>query len=67
MHKSMPDQGSDENEILAQLDAFKARDPQYKDGRVWSLVYYLDDKHSEFLKQAYHLKQACPLSPETGL
>lgn len=62
MHAPMPEQGRDTQEIYTQLEAFKARDPQYKDGRVWSLVYYLDEQHSDFLKNAYH-RFAC----ENGL
>ena len=62
MHKAMPEQGRDRDQILQELEAFKERDPQYKDGRVWSLVYYLDEEHSEFLKDTYH-RFAC----ENGL
>jgi hypothetical protein len=40
-HIPMPEQGCDSEAILASLEAFKARDPEYKDGKVWSLVYYL--------------------------
>ncbi|MFT4519436.1 MAG: sphinganine-1-phosphate aldolase [Halioglobus sp.] len=62
LHKPMPDSGQNSAEILADLDAFKQHDPNYKDGRVWSLVYYLDEDHSAFLKDSYH-KFAC----ENGL
>ena len=62
MHKSMPEQGRDSDQILNDLEAFKERDPQYKDGRVWSLVYYLDEEHAAFLKESYH-RFAC----ENGL
>jgi sphinganine-1-phosphate aldolase len=62
MHKPMPEAGRNSEEILAQLEAFKDRDPQYKEGRVWSLVYYLDEDHSAFLKDSYH-RFAC----ENGL
>ncbi len=62
MHKAMPEQGRESAQILRDLEAFKDQDPQYKDGRVWSLVYYLDEDHSEFLKQSYH-SYAC----ENGL
>lgn len=62
MHKPMPEQGRPREEIAAQLEAFKDRDPEYKEGRVWSLVYYLDDEHSDFLKDSYH-RYAC----ENGL
>jgi glutamate/tyrosine decarboxylase-like PLP-dependent enzyme len=51
----MPDQGAASADILQQLEAFKERDPRYKEGKVWSLVYYLNEEHSGFLKDAYHL------------
>lgn len=62
MHKPMPEQGRDSDQILSDLEAFKERDPRYKDGRVWSLVYYLDEEHAAFLKDSYH-RFAC----ENGL
>jgi len=62
MHKPMPERGCDSDQILDQLEVFKESDPQYKDGRVWSLVYYLDEEHSAFLKESYH-RFAC----ENGL
>ena len=62
MHKSMPEQGAASDDILRSLEAFKERDPRYKEGRLWSLVYYLDEEHSGFLKDAYHL-----FSSENGL
>ncbi|MBE9540472.1 MAG: aspartate aminotransferase family protein [Proteobacteria bacterium] len=62
MHKAMPEIGQSGPEVVRQLDSFKEHDPNYKDGRVWSLVYYLDEDHSAFLKEAYH-KFAC----ENGL
>ncbi len=54
MHKPMPEQGAPGDEVLLKLEQFKDSDPKYKDGRVWSLVYYLDEEHSGFLKEAYH-------------
>ena len=54
MHKPMPEQGAPSEDILQSLEAFKGRDPKYKEGRVWSLVYYLNEEHSGFLKDAYH-------------
>ncbi|KZX58947.1 sphingosine-1-phosphate lyase [Halioglobus sp. HI00S01] len=54
MHKPMPEKGRAGPEVLAELDAFKAQDPRFKEGRVWSLVYYLDEEHSGFIKDAYH-------------
>ncbi|MGB1140470.1 MAG: pyridoxal phosphate-dependent decarboxylase family protein [Halioglobus sp.] len=62
MHKPMPEQGAPGDDILAQLEAFKEKDPKFKDGRVWSLVYYINEEHSGFLKEAYHR-----FSSENGL
>ncbi len=54
MHKPIPKQGRQADAILQHLQEFKADDPNYKDGKVWSLVYYLNEDHSQFLKDAYH-------------
>lgn len=62
IHKPMPASGIPSHEIFNQLDGFKAQDPNYKDAKVWSLVYYLNDEHQDFLKESY-FKFAC----ENGL
>ena len=62
MHTPMPERGREGREILEQLEDFREHDPNYKDGRLWSLVYYLDEEHSAFLKESYH-RFAC----ENGL
>ena len=62
MHTPMPERGRAGREILEQLEDFREHDPNYKDGRLWSLVYYLDEEHSAFLKESYH-RFAC----ENGL
>ncbi len=49
----LPRHGRDREEILDELKGYGARDPHYKEGRVWSLVYYLGEEHSEFLQKAY--------------
>ncbi len=61
-HNGMPETGQDKQEILCKLDQFKINDPKYKDGKLWSLVYYIDDNHQDFLKDAY-FKYSC----ENGL
>jgi sphinganine-1-phosphate aldolase len=53
IHKSMPQSGINEQQILSQLDAFKSEDPEYKNGKVWSLVYYIDEAHQQLLKDSY--------------
>ncbi len=61
-HQSMPDKGQASAQILEQLDTFKQHDPEYKNGKVWSLVYYIDEAHQDFLKESY-FKYSC----ENGL
>ena len=53
MHKSLPEQGRSPDEILEELQSFGAQDPDYKQSRVWSLVYYLNKDYEDFLAAAY--------------
>lgn len=48
-----PDQGRPFEEILAELDAFGKDDPNYKEAKTWSLVYYLNEEYTQFLEKAY--------------
>ncbi len=61
-HLAMPENGQAKADIFEQLDTFKEHDPQYKDGKVWSLVYYINEEHQDFLKESY-FKYSC----ENGL
>jgi len=61
-HQAMPATGQASSQILDQLDTFKEHDPEYKNGKVWSLVYYIDEAHQDFLKESY-FKYSC----ENGL
>jgi len=49
----LPETGRNPREILAQLGDYGADDPAYRDGRLWSLVYHLNDDLDAFLGQAY--------------
>ncbi|MEM1235966.1 MAG: aspartate aminotransferase family protein [Pseudomonadota bacterium] len=51
--QSFPAEGRAPEDVLADLDAFAATDPNYKEGRLWSLVYHLDNDHDAFLSEAY--------------
>ncbi len=53
MSSNIPEKGKTHEEVLALLDGFGKDDPAYKDGKTWSLVYYLDKAHTEFLEAAY--------------
>jgi len=54
MRTRLPSKGRPQADVLAELETFAADDPDYKHGRLWSLVYYLDDAYAEFLGQAYN-------------
>jgi len=49
----LPDTGRSREDVLQALRSFAAGDPDYRHGRLWSLVYYLDEGHEEFLAEAY--------------
>ena len=53
MHMTLPETGRDETEVLTDLRGFAEGDPDYKSGRLWSLVYHLDDAHDDFAAAAY--------------
>ncbi len=53
MMNTLPPHGRDPQEILAQLAQMGDDDPAYKEGRLWSLVYYLDEPYHAFQGQAY--------------
>lgn len=41
--------------MLARLKEFGSEDTNYRDSKIWSLVYYLGEEHTAFLKEAYGL------------
>ncbi|MGB9666413.1 MAG: pyridoxal phosphate-dependent decarboxylase family protein [Candidatus Cryosericum sp.] len=53
MTNGLPATGRSRAEVLADLESFSKDDPQYKEARTWSLVYYLDEDYNQFLQQAY--------------
>ena len=53
MKTALPKQGRPTAEVLAELKGFGADDPNYRQGRLWSLVYYLDENYADFLGAAY--------------
>ena len=52
---ALPDTGRPPEDVLRELRAFGTRDPDFKHGRAWSLVYYLDESYADFLAQAYQV------------
>jgi len=53
MTHRLPDLGRRDDEILSELKGFAAEDPDYRGARLWSLVYYLDERYADFMGQAY--------------
>ena len=53
MTTALPAKGRPSADVLADLKGFAAHDPNYKEGRLWSLVYYLDETYADFQGEAY--------------
>lgn len=51
--KSIPEKGIPRKEVLDRLKGFAREDVNYRDNKIFSLVYYLGEEHTDFLKQAY--------------
>jgi sphinganine-1-phosphate aldolase len=51
--KSLPRTRRTKDVVLAELKAMHSEDARWKEGRTFSLVYYVDEEHSQLLKEAY--------------
>ena len=49
----LPAKGRPRQEILRDLRGFASGDANYRGGRTWSLVYYLGEEYTSFLREAY--------------
>jgi len=50
---TLPKKGRSRDEVLTQLRAMRGDDAKWKDGKTFSLVYYVDDELLRLLKDAY--------------
>jgi len=50
---SIPEKSRPREEVLDAMRSFGQADPDYKSGRTWSLVYYLGEEYTQFLKDAH--------------
>ena len=50
---TIPAQGRDKDTILKELSKLHLKDIPWKEGRTWSMVYYVDEDHQDLLEQAY--------------
>lgn len=51
----LPKSGRKEEDVLSDLKSFCKDDPDYKEGKLFSLVYYLGEEHSSATQKAYNL------------
>jgi glutamate/tyrosine decarboxylase-like PLP-dependent enzyme len=50
----IPKSGKPYSDVLAAMAALRDDDLDYRAGKSWSLVYYVDDDYYDFLKQAHN-------------
>ena len=53
--KAIPSHGQPAETILAQMKEMKSGDPNWADGRTWSLVYHVDDEHRALMQKTAQL------------
>jgi glutamate/tyrosine decarboxylase-like PLP-dependent enzyme len=51
----IPKKGKNHQDVLDEMKGFGQADLDYKSGKSWSLVYYVDDEYYDFLKKAHHV------------
>lgn len=51
--KKLPGRGTSGEQLLAEMEALRASDANWKEGRIWSLVYYPGEEVYDLLKKAY--------------
>ncbi|UCD02403.1 MAG: aspartate aminotransferase family protein [Promethearchaeota archaeon] len=49
----LPENGIPEAELLKEMEHIRKDDINWRNGKVWSLVYHATDEHTEMLKKAY--------------
>ena len=52
--KTIPMVGRAREILLAEMQDLRCDDVRYREGRTWSLVYYVDPSHHDFLEQAHN-------------
>jgi len=51
----IPKKGMDKKAVLDIMKSYSKDDANYRDAKTWSLVYYIGEEHTQFLKEAYGL------------
>lgn len=52
---TIPEKGVAPQELLAAMEAMRDGDMDWKAGKTWSMVYYVDEAHLDLQKKAYEL------------
>jgi len=52
---NIPKTGQSPQSVLDALQGFKDKDPNWSEGKIFSLVYYLGEEHRKLLSDAYNL------------
>ncbi|MHA2185952.1 MAG: pyridoxal phosphate-dependent decarboxylase family protein [Promethearchaeota archaeon] len=50
---TLPEKGIPEENLMTEMENLRNEDTNWREGKVWSLVYHATDKHTEMLKKAY--------------
>jgi sphinganine-1-phosphate aldolase len=49
----LPEKGMTEKDLFNEMEDIRRDDMNWRNGKVWSLVYHATDEHTEMLKKAY--------------
>jgi len=49
----LPENGIPEDTLLKEMEEIRKEDINWREGKVWSLVYHATDEHTDILKKAY--------------
>jgi glutamate/tyrosine decarboxylase-like PLP-dependent enzyme len=50
----LPEKGFSKVDLLKEIEETKKDDIEWKEGRLWSLVYHASDEHTELIKDVYN-------------
>ncbi|MCP3930104.1 MAG: aspartate aminotransferase family protein [Bacteroidetes bacterium] len=53
--KTIPEKGIEKAALFQEMADSRRKDVKWKEGKCWSLVYYLDEEHLQLLEQAHNL------------
>jgi sphinganine-1-phosphate aldolase len=51
----LPKNSVEKNEILKKMQDYRSHDVDWKNGKIFSMVYYLNDEYYDFIKKAHNL------------